>query len=419
MVSGSQLQPAHADTSAPTVPAAQVVTATQPEAGASADEEAIADAAESYVSGDAKAAAALADAASAADALPMAKTTDGLALESDDGTAIEVAKDGDVTLSAPGVPEIGLSVAGDPEQTKVVGGALVQTEVAPSTDVVTRATGDGVQVIAILADENAPTEVTFPLTLPDSAKLMGQADGSISVVADVTTEIAADGEAERVAAAVDQIVDIEALASGERTTALTEEQKAALEAIPDAATTRVTETVQIATIGVAWAVDANGAALDTHYEITGDRVRQVIKTNGDTAFPVIADPDWTWVLRKALECSVGVASITLAAAPKVVAMAAKVIKLLKAAKSGSSLKKAYDAWQRLGSTDGIRLGNLMSQMSTVISLVKDYGFVRARTIMLSKLGTAGVAAAVLYNALDTIMDVLGLSSCVSLMTGKD
>lgn len=61
----------------------------------------------------------------------------------------------------------------------------------------------------------------------------------------------------------------------------------------------------------------------------------------------------------------------------------------------------------------------MSQMSTVISLVKDYGFVRARTIMLSKLGTAGVAAAVLYNALDTIMDVLGLSSCVSLMTGKD
>jgi len=292
VVSGSQLQPAHAETSAPAVPAARVVTATQSEGGASADEDAIVNAAEKYESGDAKAAAALADAASAADALPMAKTKDGLALETDDGTAIEVAKDGDVTLSAPGMPEIGLSVAGDPEQTKVVGGALVQTEVAPSTDVVTRATENGVQMVAVLADASAPSSIEFPIDLPTAARLVSQPDGSITVFAPVEVEKAEPGELERFAADMRRVLgDAEV-----DPTELTDSELAELAAIRPVATYVDTEDQAVAVLGKAWAVDANGAQLTTHYEVEGAVVRQVVDVNTGTAFPVTADPWWSWLV---------------------------------------------------------------------------------------------------------------------------
>lgn len=44
----------------------------------------------------------------------------------------------------------------------------------------------------------------------------------------------------------------------------------------------------------AWAVDANGASVETYYEVRGDRLFQVVVPSADTAYPVVADPTWGW-----------------------------------------------------------------------------------------------------------------------------
>lgn len=46
----------------------------------------------------------------------------------------------------------------------------------------------------------------------------------------------------------------------------------------------------IETIDPAWAKDANGNAVPTHYEIRGDELVQIVDFNENSAFPVIADP---------------------------------------------------------------------------------------------------------------------------------
>ncbi|WKB36474.1 hypothetical protein QS257_05045 [Terrilactibacillus sp. S3-3] len=42
----------------------------------------------------------------------------------------------------------------------------------------------------------------------------------------------------------------------------------------------------------AWAKDANGNNVHTHYEVNGDTITQVIDTDNTTAYPVVADPNW-------------------------------------------------------------------------------------------------------------------------------
>jgi len=58
----------------------------------------------------------------------------------------------------------------------------------------------------------------------------------------------------------------------------------------------VVETV-VGEIASAWAVDANGNPVSTHYEILDNgKLRQVIDTTAATAYPVVADPrvEWHW-----------------------------------------------------------------------------------------------------------------------------
>jgi hypothetical protein len=43
-----------------------------------------------------------------------------------------------------------------------------------------------------------------------------------------------------------------------------------------------------------WAKDANGRALPTSYRIEGNTLVQTVATNASTAYPVVADPKWTW-----------------------------------------------------------------------------------------------------------------------------
>ncbi|MDN3028198.1 hypothetical protein [Streptomyces sp. S.PB5] len=43
-----------------------------------------------------------------------------------------------------------------------------------------------------------------------------------------------------------------------------------------------------------WAKDADGKAVPTSYTVDGNTVTQTVAPNADTAFPVVADPKWTW-----------------------------------------------------------------------------------------------------------------------------
>jgi hypothetical protein len=48
-------------------------------------------------------------------------------------------------------------------------------------------------------------------------------------------------------------------------------------------------------VAPAWATDARGNAVPTHYEIRGDALVQVIEPAASAIFPVVADPAWVWM----------------------------------------------------------------------------------------------------------------------------
>ncbi|MFC7945047.1 hypothetical protein ACFUPZ_17480 [Microbacterium oxydans] len=47
-------------------------------------------------------------------------------------------------------------------------------------------------------------------------------------------------------------------------------------------------------VAAPWATDANGAAVETRYEVRGDELFQVVTPSATTAYPVVADPSWIW-----------------------------------------------------------------------------------------------------------------------------
>lgn len=50
----------------------------------------------------------------------------------------------------------------------------------------------------------------------------------------------------------------------------------------------------VAMVAAPWAKDANGAAIPTHYEVKGTTLTQVVEFTTETAFPVVADPEFAW-----------------------------------------------------------------------------------------------------------------------------
>lgn len=50
-----------------------------------------------------------------------------------------------------------------------------------------------------------------------------------------------------------------------------------------------------AIVAVPWAKDANGRAVSTHFEVSGNTLTQVVDFTAATAFPVVADPSVTWL----------------------------------------------------------------------------------------------------------------------------
>ena len=43
-----------------------------------------------------------------------------------------------------------------------------------------------------------------------------------------------------------------------------------------------------------WALDAEGKEIPTRFEVDGNTITQIIETNEKTAYPVVADPRYTW-----------------------------------------------------------------------------------------------------------------------------
>ncbi|MDO4255326.1 MAG: DUF2599 domain-containing protein [Kocuria sp.] len=103
------------------------------------------------------------------------------------------------------------------------------------TDVSATIVEDGsVKIHTVLPDENAPTEYTYPMSLPDGASMQLAPDGGVLIKG----------------------------SKGE----------------------------YIASVATPWAKDAKGRALETHYSVQGDSIIQTISTDSRTEYPVVADP---------------------------------------------------------------------------------------------------------------------------------
>ncbi len=51
---------------------------------------------------------------------------------------------------------------------------------------------------------------------------------------------------------------------------------------------------QAYSVGQAWARDANGDEVATHYEVRGNELVQVVSPTEFTVYPIVADPTWQW-----------------------------------------------------------------------------------------------------------------------------
>jgi hypothetical protein len=115
-------------------------------------------------------------------------------------------------------------------------GAVVYESDTSPVSLAAQATEDGgMQVLVVIDGPDAPTEYRFDMTVPDGAVLLSSTDGGAVVV------------------------DAEGLV--------------------------------VAPVAPAWAVDANGQPLPTHYRIDGTTLVQVIDHHG-AAYPVVGDPCW-------------------------------------------------------------------------------------------------------------------------------
>ncbi len=166
-----------------------------------------------------------------------------------------------------------------------------------------------------------------------------------------------------------------------------------------------------------WAIDASGAELDTHFVFEGDRITQFIDVR-DAQFPVVADPSFWWYAGKAIGCIASIGALALGAA-KLAQIGAKVFNLLKNAKSGTKLYKALTEWKKLGSTNGDRLKALLSAIKAFAGAVGKYGFSKAKEKIIAAGGKNKAGLLFIISGAAVVSDVIGISDCVSLFTGKD
>ncbi|MGO4592323.1 hypothetical protein AB4Z18_00745 [Leifsonia sp. 2TAF2] len=171
----------------------------------------------------------------------LAKTTsdtDTAAQASVSGVEVSVPKDASDGVQVSGGAEltIGLpfadqaSTAADSQKT----GVLVYDNNNGSSTVPVTHTDGTLQISTVIENASAPKRYDYPMSVPEGASLTQDANGTVAVVT-------ADGS-------------------------------------------------PLSVFGEAWAKDANGKAVPTHYEVHGNTLTQVVEFSQTTAFPVVADP---------------------------------------------------------------------------------------------------------------------------------
>jgi len=123
--------------------------------------------------------------------------------------------------------------ASDAADTRIPGVVAFDNNNGSTTVPLIKADGT-LQLNTVIENSQAPNRYDYPIDVPDGASLLQTADGTVAIVT-------ADGSPLRV-------------------------------------------------FGDAWAKDANGITVPTHYEVHGNTLSQVIEFNEHTAFPVVADP---------------------------------------------------------------------------------------------------------------------------------
>lgn len=186
-----------------------------------------------------------ADAVAAIQAVAPASLSDVATVSSDDQTAAEASVPGGAVAvpvdPADGI-DLGASVqiglpfaqhASDAADSPVPGVVAFDNNNGSTTVPVIFSDGT-LQINTVIENPSAPKRYEYPIDVPDGASLTQDANGTVAVVT-------ADGSPLRV-------------------------------------------------FGEAWAKDANGEAVPTHYEVHGNTLTQVVDFAPGTAFPVVADP---------------------------------------------------------------------------------------------------------------------------------
>ena len=175
-----------------------------------------------------------------ADAAPLSDTGDGFVAVVA-GSEVELPADPAESLVLDGAAGgIGVDlpvVAGLDDGVVDESGAVVYQSDTSPVSLAAQATEDGgMQVLVVIDGPDAPTEYRFDTTVPAGAVLLPSTDGGAAVVD-------AEGSV-------------------------------------------------VAVVAPAWAVDANGQPVPTHYRIDGTTLVQVIDHHG-AAYPVVGDPCWS------------------------------------------------------------------------------------------------------------------------------
>ncbi|MFC9817897.1 hypothetical protein ACFVJM_38280 [Streptomyces virginiae] len=189
-------------------------------------------------------------------AVQKATGTSGIATGSKTGAVMKTDR-GLVTVTTPASAEgqlsvaasdgsavtMGLPAAVDTAGTTSAAGTTVYPNAAAHTDLATQATVvGGARALVTLKDAAAPTTQRFELGLPEGASLVADGNGGY----DIVTSAGGAG----------------LVARGH--------------------------------IDAPWAKDANGKSVPTRYSLEGTTLIQTIETGPDAAFPVVADPHYTW-----------------------------------------------------------------------------------------------------------------------------
>lgn len=173
-----------------------------------------------------------------ADAAVQASTADGVKVK----VPVDATDGVQATLPG-GSVSIGLPFAEqatDATASPLPGVVVYDNNNGSSTVPVVRADG-AVQISTVIENANAPKRYDYPLTLPEGQQARLLTDGSVVVGS--------------------------------------EDAESASAFIP-----------------APWARDAAGAAVPTHYELSGSTLTQVVDVTATTDFPVVADPTVTWLL---------------------------------------------------------------------------------------------------------------------------